>query len=504
MEFLLHGRQDKLFFGNCPKTIKEAVTKLDFGRGYSIANLASNRRSEHEIWNAKQIRRIEENLVVGRLFLDRLHKEPKTTTEAHEWVTRLVNLMCKPESQKLMDRQENLPEGTYETSEFLKSVEAQRNPLALLGQLRLWLLADENDVHFDWAGMLSTCTSIWKTILPILGDHKMFQGEQDMLDTPGNTTARLLEMAAIGQNIGVSVPLFETIWQSIQSTIQTPSSEQNGNKTWVGDLRLNKLLNDSTPTIMLMNPGPVSFSNIYANWSNDDKRESRVGRAVWHAMQELGDKAYNGGNNEEQRDGEAGDKSVTEEAAGEELVNDMHTDGDELSDHSDSQDERTEEIDEAASDAGSDFSVHEFTFDLNALAKNGSNHIIMGNNMKAPVVINSMQMSQLRAGPDGGLVVGGRAPSQASRIEMLPPRQSEHARAIASAEDVPELCACGLSRYGVSVRPILKMDTKAGKLQHQCMGALFEGIDVPNRDLGDAIKVRRVIVPGSQRETEEK
>lgn len=164
MEFLLHGRQEKLLFGYCPKTIKEAVKKLDFGRGYSTANLASNRRSEHEVWNTKQLRRIEENILVGRLFLDRLHKEPKTTTEAHEWVIRLVNLMCKAESQKLMDRQENLPEGTYETSEFLKSVEAQQNSLALLGQLRHWLLADENDVHFGWVGMLSFCTSIWNTI----------------------------------------------------------------------------------------------------------------------------------------------------------------------------------------------------------------------------------------------------------------------------------------------------------------------------------------------------
>ncbi|KAH6866328.1 hypothetical protein BKA58DRAFT_319902 [Alternaria rosae] len=303
-EFPLHGRQEKLLFGDCPKTIKKAVKKLYFGRGYSIANLASNRRSEHE----------------------------------------------------------------------------------------------------------------------------------------------------------------------------TPSSNQNSNKSWVGDLRLNKLLNESNPTIMLMHPGPVSFSNIYANWSDDDKRESCVGRAVWHAMREF------------------------------EPVNDTPVDGDELGEHSGSRDDGTEEIDEAASDAGSDISVQEFSFNLNALAENGSNNniIFMGNGMSQPVSINHAQMFQLRAAPNGGFVLGGRAPSQASRIEMLPPRQSEHARAIASAEDAPELCACGLSRYGVSIRPIPKMNTKAAKLEHQCMGALFVGIDVPDRDLGDAIKVRRFKIPGSQRRTEEK
>ena len=55
----------------------------------------------------------------------------------------------------------------------------------------------------------------------------------------------------------------------------------------------------------------------------------------------------------------------------------------------------------------------------------------MGNGMSQPVSINHAQMSQLRAAPNGGFVLGGRAPSQASRIEMLPPRQSEHDRAIA-------------------------------------------------------------------------
>lgn len=128
----------------------------------------------------------------------------------------------------------------------------------------------------------------------------------------------------------------------------------------------------------------------------------------------------------------------------------------------------------------------------------------MGNGMSQPVSINHAQMSQPRAAPNGSFVLGGIAPSQASRIEMLPPRQSEHARAIASAEDALEVCACGPSRYGVSIRPIPKMNTKAAKLEHQCMGALFEGIDVPDRDLGDAIKVRRFKIPSSQRRTEEK
>lgn len=170
----------------------------------------------------------------------------------------------------------------------------------------------------------------------------MFKGEEDMLDTLGNTTARLLEMAAVRHNIGLSVPLFETIWLSIHSTIQTPSLKQSGDKSWVGDLRLNKLLNESNLTTMLTNQDPMSFSNIHANWSDDDKRESCVGRAVWHAMQEFGVKTGNGVNSEERReerrDGQVENKSATEEPAGEEPVNDTPVDGDELGEHSDSRD----------------------------------------------------------------------------------------------------------------------------------------------------------------------
>jgi hypothetical protein len=33
-----------------------------------------------------------------------------------------------------------------------------------------------------------------------------------------------------------------------------------------------------------MNPGPVSFMRLYADWIDHDKRESRVGRAVWNAI----------------------------------------------------------------------------------------------------------------------------------------------------------------------------------------------------------------------------
>jgi hypothetical protein len=62
-----------------------------------------------------------------------------------------------------------------------------------------------------------------------------------------------------------------------------------------------------------------------------------------------------------------------------------------------------------------------------------------------------------------------------SRINLLPPYEAKLVHTIATTNDVRRLCACSLSRYGVSVNPIMKMGTKAAKLQHQCMGTLSEG-----------------------------
>jgi hypothetical protein len=213
-----------------------------------------------------------------------LPKSPKTTAAAHQWVSKLVNFMCKPASQKILDRQENLPEGAYETSDFLKSVELQRKPLALLGKLRHWLLADENDLHFDWLGMISACTKIWNTILPKLRVDPIFENHASALFWPDQTVARLLATASMAEQDGITLPLFEWVWESIQHAIHAPVARKPAEKSWGGDAPLVKLLKLSNPTRMLMNPGPVSFMRLYADWIDHDKRESRVGRAVWNAI----------------------------------------------------------------------------------------------------------------------------------------------------------------------------------------------------------------------------
>jgi hypothetical protein len=51
MEYVLHAQEERLFFGESPKTLQDASKKLDLGRGYSIANLANNRRGDRDTWD---------------------------------------------------------------------------------------------------------------------------------------------------------------------------------------------------------------------------------------------------------------------------------------------------------------------------------------------------------------------------------------------------------------------------------------------------------------------
>ncbi|KAL1793693.1 hypothetical protein ACET3X_008675 [Alternaria dauci] len=112
------------------------VKELNTGHENPTSNLPRNKQSKQDARNVKQLRRLEDPSVMGALFMERLHAEPESTAKAHKWLTKLSNPICKPESQKILDLQENLPEGTYETSGFLRSVTSQREPLALLEQLR--------------------------------------------------------------------------------------------------------------------------------------------------------------------------------------------------------------------------------------------------------------------------------------------------------------------------------------------------------------------------------
>ena len=168
--------------------------------------------------------------------------------------------------------------------------------------------------------------------------------------------------------------------------------------------------------------------------------------------------------------------------------------GEDVGDHSSGEEEgKDNEDDDADSDDDDAFTAQEYSIDLNALARGGGKHniIFMGNQMQQPISLSREQISQLRTAPNGDFMMPGRAPRGASRVKMLPPRAKKGVRAIVTTDDVPEPnCACGLSRYGVSARPILTMTTKTAEVEHRCMGSLFEGVDALH-DVTDAIKVRR-------------
>ena len=204
--------------------------------------------------------------------------------------------------------------------------------------------------------------------------------------------------------------------------------------------------------MMLMNPGPVSFMKLYANWSDDDKKNSRVGRAVWNAMQ-----AVEAANRKERQSEESRPGA---ENSGEPINDDIHTEaasdggskkGEEVLDagkEKEKDEDDEEDEDDEDSDAESDssgFSARGITLDLNALARGywagGNNIVFMGNQMSQPVSLSRSQVSRLRQAPDGSFMVGGQAPHGSSRVKMLPPRATKRVRALGPSRSVRAVLA---------------------------------------------------------------
>jgi hypothetical protein len=93
-----------------------------------------------------------------------------------------------------------------------------------------------------------------------------------------------------------------------------------------------------------MNPGKVSFMNLYAYRSNTEKTESRVGRAVWCAMHALNEGSKN------MKDRQAGATDARKNGA----VGSDEQDAEADIDQGEEQDEDDEDEDDVDSELDSD------------------------------------------------------------------------------------------------------------------------------------------------------
>jgi hypothetical protein len=131
-------------------------------------------------------------------------------------------------------------------------------------------------------------------------------------------------------------------------------------------------------------------------------------------------------------------------------------------------------------------------------------------NGQSPVVTTRDQVS---FAPNGSIVIGQPTHSGASRVALNDPgRKSKSSRSkfkapkfvpgahaiAANSSFLQSDCACGLSRYGVILRPISTTTTKVAKGEHRYMGELFQGIETPK----DAVAVRTV-KPGRSKRDED-
>ncbi|KAA8625673.1 hypothetical protein PtrSN002B_005209 [Pyrenophora tritici-repentis] len=163
--------------------------------------------------------------------------------------------------------------------------------------------------------------------------------------------------------------------------------------------------------MMLMNSGPVSFMKLYENWSEDDKKVSRLGRAVWATVRAVA--------------------SSKDEQVEPHSENELE----------DAEDNRSEDT---ISDAGTDdsFIARKVSIDISALARGNrggaGNIIFMGNQVSKPIAIGRSQLSQIRQAPDGSFMLGNDRSRGAMRVKMLPPRVTKQFRTIAPTDTVPE------------------------------------------------------------------
>ncbi|KAF2105763.1 hypothetical protein BDV96DRAFT_655337 [Lophiotrema nucula] len=489
MEFMLQRQDpDHLFHGGLPKTLAEAGKKLDLARGESALNHASNRRNNKVAVNQKNFRRFKDPSVLARPFIDRIGHEPESTADAHKWASRLASLMCDPSSQKTLDRQENLPIGTYDTSAFLKSLELQRKPKPLLTELRYWLLADSIDEQFNWWSMSQTCIRLWNKIIPALKEDPLLRDHHSCFKRPDLTVIRVIESAFMTEQLNLPSPTFMKVWTIIQDFFIEPRADANGDKYWGGDTELVGLIERwGQLAVPFANPGSINFMNLYANWDEGELKESRFGQAVWSAMHNM------------QR------KNAGEEQAG--------TDSEEDEIETDEEDDN-EDTSSIASDESS-FSATAITLDLNKIGASSSNNVMFVNNQ-----------GKMISGPRDKLIIGpnnsfGFAPtpdttysrhnkcvelSRITKSKSTPKNFTHEAKpfsqvkpALEDEGEKVEGCECGHSNFAMSSRPISTMAPLAKAkdgFEHRCMGKIFKGVEVRRPgQRSNGVKVEKIRIP---------
>jgi hypothetical protein len=228
MEVLLE-RQDKnrLFFGGLPKTFKEASRKMVLASGGSATNFARGNRNKDPIMNLDNAQLFQDRSVLGKLYQERMYKEP-STSEATELTRKLIQPM------KSSPRAAARAPGAAKTNVSTSSVRHRDwRPLGILEELQEWLLEDAMDLYWDWFCMNQICGEIWTKIKAVFSQNPESSAHGEREENPN----RCPELTVV-RNI-------------IQDTIQTRATPPNRPVGWIGDRCIRRLLHvspeDRTP-----------------------------------------------------------------------------------------------------------------------------------------------------------------------------------------------------------------------------------------------------------------
>jgi hypothetical protein len=287
MEFMIE-RQDpaRLFLGALPKTFKEAHKKMLLAAGVTATNFARGRRNSKMIMNLDNSHCFEDRSVLGKLFQDRMSKEP-TTKEANELTRKLI---------QAIQSSRKLPEGTGVPSRSVSTPSKRQDrdwkPLEILEEVREWLIEDGNDLYFDWFCMNRICADIWTKIestFEALPGSTVRTGV-DVRATAGyiltagvnwegvledNKDIRQLLRGHGDPALAPEISLVRDIMQATLTGRATPSNRPIG---WLGDRCIRRLLHVNAEAIRpLGRPGGLNAKKLYSGWDLVDVRGSHVG-----------------------------------------------------------------------------------------------------------------------------------------------------------------------------------------------------------------------------------
>ncbi|KAI1773199.1 hypothetical protein F4818DRAFT_423539 [Hypoxylon cercidicola] len=286
MEYFLE-RQDlaNLFVGGLPGSMEEAYKKVLLASGVTAVNFARNRRSTAPSVNMDKRRCVSNPCLLDDVFSTWMCGGKVMTDDM---ILNLVKVITDPKSNAVMARNAGIrPEYASMLNDARETADHGKN--TILGKLVAHVIAETNDLYFDWLSFMETCQNIWAQIYIALNelDGKKTKSSPVMLVIDMLDEARKCERMAevdkvdaksVMREIGIGlVQSWEIIQkvnrQALKISPETGADIRSGMKIWGGDKELFNVV-DKLGESAYPNLSTLTLQKVYKNWPKEDFNSS--------------------------------------------------------------------------------------------------------------------------------------------------------------------------------------------------------------------------------------